>query len=330
VALLAGLILVTLALVLVVTAALAFLLTMLASFVLMLLSNPLVWMLVLGALRLVAVVLAWRVAIEIFAPTPEVAEFEPNPADAESYGAWEEANAVDSVDSIDDLIALEGYSDQMGGQSQTVVDIMRVEGDPPSYIVTLPSTQDWQVAGVFFGDDMNGDGAVNDLDTNIVLRLFPEVRTQYERAVLEAMHQAGIQPTDPVLLVGFSQGGILAGHLAANRSDAFNFRGVLAYGAPIDDMGIPSTTEVVSLQHEGDVVHQLDLTGSPPDTESWHTFSEPVPVDPQTGQPYPQAHNNRAYQETAIELLAEDPTIDDDFSQFYGGIVSREQYAFSE
>jgi len=330
IALIAGLLLVTAALVLLVAAAIGVILAAVVGLAVLLLSSPLFWALVLSAVGLLAVVLAWRVAIEIFAPTPEVGEFEPDPDSDASLLAWEDANAVDRVDSMDDLVALEGLSDNMGGSEQTVVDIMRVEGTPPRYIVTLPSTQDWQVAGVFFGDDMNGDGAVNDLDTNIVLRLFPEVRTQYERAVLEAMRQAGIQPTDPVLLVGFSQGGIMAGHLAANRSDEFNFEGVLAYGAPIDDMPIPPKTEVVSMQHHGDVVHTLDLTPSPPDTDTWSTYSEPVPIDPETGEPYPQAHNNAAYQRTAERLLAEDGTVDDGFEQFYGDIVSNEQYAFKE
>ncbi|WP_169513998.1 hypothetical protein [Agromyces subbeticus] len=333
VALIAGLLVVTVALVLVVTAALAMLLATVVSLAALILSSPLFWALVFATVTFLGVVLAWRVAIEIFAPTPAVDEFEPDENDRDSLNAWEDANAQDSMDSLDDFIAAEGFADTMGGESQTVVDIKRIEGDPPRYVVTLPSTQDWQAAGVFFGEDMNGDGAVNDLDTNIVLRLFPEVRTQYERAVMEAMHQAGIGPNDPVLLVGFSQGGIMAGHLAANRSEAFNFQGVIAYGAPIDDMAIPPKTEVVSLQHEGDIVHQLDLTSRPPNTDSWSTYSEAVPdgMNPTTGQPYSaQPHNNAAYQQTAEDLLTADPTIDDGFAEFFGDVVGQEQYAFHE
>lgn len=333
IALIAGLLAVTLALVLVVTAALAIVLATVATLALLILSSPLFWALVLGALTMLAVVLAWRVAIEIFAPTPEVEEFSPDESDRKSLNAWEDSNAQDSMDSLDDFVAAEGFADAMGGESQTVVDIKRIEGDPPRYVVTLPSTQDWQAAGIFFGEDMNGDGAVNDLDTNIVLSLFPEVRTQYERAVMEAMRQAGIQPSDPVMLVGFSQGGILAGHLAANRSSEFNFQAVLAYGAPIDDMAIPPKTNVVSMQHEGDIVHQLDLTPRPADTDTWATYSEPVPAgtNPTTGQPYDaQPHNNAAYEQTAKDLLAADPTIDDGFSDFFGEVVEQEQYAFSE
>ncbi|MFF2369853.1 hypothetical protein [Agromyces sp. NPDC058110] len=333
IALVAGLLLVTAALVLLVAAALGVILAAVGSLVLLLLSSPLFWALVLGTVTLIGLVLAWRVAIEIFAPTPKVEPFEADPENRDSLRAWEQANRQDSMDSMDDFIKAEGFADSMGGESQTVVDIKRIEGDPARYVVTLPSTQDWQAAGVFFGEDMNGDGAVNDLDTNIVLRLFPEVRTQYERAVMEAMRQAGIGPNDPVMLVGFSQGGILAGHLAANRSSEFNFEAVLAYGAPIDDMHIPAKTEVVSLQHEGDIVHQLDLTPSPADTDHWSTYSVPVPAgtNPATGEPYAaQAHNNQAYYQTAQDLLADDPTIDDGFSEFFGPVAEQGQYAFHE
>ncbi|SFR85015.1 hypothetical protein SAMN05428970_3099 [Agromyces sp. CF514] len=334
IALIAGLLLVTAALVLLVAAAIAVILAAVVGLAVLLLSSPLFWALVLSAVTLLGLVLAWRVAIEIFAPTPEVTPFEPGSDESrESHAAWEDANAVTEIDSLDDLVMLEGLSDSMGGESQTVVDIVRMEGEPARYIVTLPSTQDWQVAGVFFGQDMNGDGAVNDLDTNIVLRLFPDVRTQYERAVLDAMTKAGIGPDDPVLLVGFSQGGILAGHLAANRSDAFNFEGVVAYGAPIDDMAIPSKTTVVSMQHEGDIVHQLDLTGPPRATDTWTTYSRDVPpgVNPSTGEPYSaQPHNNVAYQQTARDLLVEDPTIDDGLAQFFGTVDDSAQYTFAE
>ncbi|KRC60813.1 hypothetical protein ASE14_07525 [Agromyces sp. Root81] len=333
VAIIAGVLAITVALVLIVTAALALILATVVTLAVLILSSPLFWALVLSAVTFLGAVLAWRVAIEIFAPTPEVGEFAPDENDRQSLAAWQRANDVERMDSLDDFVAAEGFADMMGGESQTVVDIKRIEGEPPRYVVTLPSTQDWQAAGVFFGEDMNGDGAVNDLDTNIVLRLFPEVRTQYERAVMEAMRQAGIQPSDPVMLVGFSQGGILAGHLAANRSSEFNFQAVLAYGAPIDDMAIPPKTEVVSMQHDGDVVHTLDLTARPPDTDTWSTYSVPVPAgtNPTTGQPYDaQPHNNAAYEQTAQDLLSADPTIDDGFSEFFGEVVEQEQYAFSE
>lgn len=98
---------------------------------------------------------------------------------------------------------------------------------------------------------------MNDLDSNLALMLAPSLCSQYDRAVLAAMQQAGVGPNDPVMLVGFSQGGIMAGHLAAYNSDD-NWDAVVVAGAPIDSMPIPSTTTVVSVQHSGDPVPRLD------------------------------------------------------------------------
>src|SRR5690606_7923326 len=145
------------------------------------------------------------------------------------------------------------------------------------WVATLPSTQDWQaLQGVMDGDpgatSFGDPGSTNDVDSNIALMLTPELRTQYERAVLVAMDRAGIGADDEVMLVGFSQGGILAGHLAANRSDEYNFTAVLAYGSPIDAMDIPPKTDVLSIQHP-EPVHQLDLAAPPTNLEHWRTVS---------------------------------------------------------
>ena len=76
------------------------------------------------------------------------------------------------------------------------------------------------------------------------------------------MAAAKIDPADPVMLVGFSQGGIMAGHLAANRQGDFNIQGILVVGSPIDHMQIPSGVNVVSIQHTFDPVPRLE--GRPP------------------------------------------------------------------
>ncbi|WP_454115311.1 hypothetical protein [Microbacterium lacticum] len=151
-----------------------------------------------------------------------------------------------------------GYVDSLGHHTadsadETVIKVTKVvDADGVArWRVALPSTQEWL-------SRLNGDqGAVNDLDSNLALMLTPSLRSQYEGAVLAAMQQAGVGPNDPVMLVGFSQGGIMAGHLAVYNSDD-NWDAVVVAGAPIDSMPIPSTTTVVSVQHRGDPVPRLD------------------------------------------------------------------------
>ncbi|HEX5858848.1 MAG TPA: hypothetical protein VFY91_12140 [Microbacterium sp.] len=187
------------------------------------------------------------------------------------------SSAFDSSAEVDNL---GNNPDGEGPDDSGVIKVVKVVGPDGSisWRVTLPSTQDW-VMGPDNG--LLGDGgATNDLDSNIALILTPEMRTQYERAVMEALRQAGVEPGpggDPIMLVGFSQGGIMAGHLAANRSDSYNFQAVVVAGAPIDHMNIPPKTTVVSFQHAGDPVHQLDgitLDGGPRNNDHWMTFSE--------------------------------------------------------
>ena len=179
-----------------------------------------------------------------------------------------------------------------------------------SWRIVLPSTQDWQALAPFMSDEdlsrfsaMQDSGAVNDVDSNMALVLFPSLRTQYERAVLEAMDQAGVRggpDGDPVMLVGFSQGGILAGHLAANRSDRYNFDAIVVCGAPIDNMPIPDSTRVISVQHEGDPVPTLDFFTAPPQRDNWQTITDTAPGDPTDVS---QIHNAAQYSITLEEHL---------------------------
>jgi pimeloyl-ACP methyl ester carboxylesterase len=71
------------------------------------------------------------------------------------------------------------------------------------------------------------------------------------------MHQAGIAPTDPVLLAGHSQGGIEAAWIAGHTED-FSITQVVTAGSPVAGMTLPATTQMLSLEHHGDVMPLLD------------------------------------------------------------------------
>jgi len=255
------------------------------------------------------------------APDPTVTPLDPSVLTSDkAKDAQADAVSVDELSSLDDYMEIEGLTDSMGGEDRSVVDIRKVIGPDgvERWVVTLPSTQDWVAT--------HGDtGATNDLDSNLALMLTPAEQTQYERAIMDAMKQADIPPTDPVMLVGFSQGGIMAGHLAANRSGDYNIEAVLAYGAPIDAMNIPSTTQVLSVQHTGDVVPMLDLTDPGPNTSNHVT----VQVDAHDGTIGAGSHSNDKYQDTAAnssELDAYEHYFDD----FSGTVVDQHQYTWQE
>ncbi|MFB8189364.1 hypothetical protein ACFC14_08545 [Microbacterium sp. NPDC055988] len=302
-------------------------------------------------------VLITRILTDVLAPDPEVTPFEinerdnPMPSradyatDAEyqaALEAWKAQTSTIGSPSLENAFAEAGLVDWLGGTSpadeQGVIRVEQVVGADgvTRWRVVLPSTQDW----VMSLDGINDAGATNDLDSNLALMLTPELQTQYERAVMQAMQDAGIDPGpngDPVMLVGFSQGGIMAGHLAANRSSAYNFEAVMACGSPIDAMRIPPTTQVISMQHQGDPVPMLDtLTNgavNPRQEENWRTFT-PVAPGHQPAAIDAGAHNaalyNLSWQEQLANLPADERARLEQFYAHDGATVATEEYAWSE
>ncbi|AWB88565.1 hypothetical protein [Homoserinimonas hongtaonis] len=277
----------------------------------------------------------WRILSDVMAPTPTVRDYVAD-GTAKQREAAADAARLTSITELGQFALAEGYADQMGGSEKTVVDIKQVVGPDgvTRWVVTLPSTQDWQALQGAMDDDAGstsfGDpGASNDVDSNIALMLTPELRTQYERAVLAAMDEAGISSTDEVMLVGFSQGGIMAGHLAANRSSEYNFTAVLAYGSPIDAMSIPSKTEVLSIQHP-EPVHQLDLTAPRPNSQHWITISTAAYDDSGAAVSGAGAHNNDLYRESIDRLVADGTLSNDHFGSFMGEVSEHHRYEWKE
>ena len=265
-------------------------------------------------------------AREALTPTPNVVQAPP-------YGG----RLVDKGEMTDYeyLFWKNGQLDNAGGRASTVVEIVQVfndDGTPrlddngnPMWRVTLPSTMDWQLGK----DGAFGDGgAVNDLGSNLALIMDPELKAAYERAVLQAMNDAGIGPNDPVMLAGWSQGGILAGAIASDPNSGFTVTAIAVAGSPIDHMPIPDSVAVMAFQHDNDAVPRLD--GTPPQQgPNWVTVNEAS-----GGTEY--AHNIHDYAQTAADpaayadgLPAMDDVIDAQ-SQFFSDYEVATQYEFSE
>ncbi|MEP6482470.1 MAG: hypothetical protein ABJA94_10735 [Rhodoglobus sp.] len=277
------------------------------------------------AVPLIGGFLVQRVLSDLLAPTPPVNKLPPlpdpmpeNPTDKQK--AQKDATEISGFYSTKDYMEAEGLTDRMGGEDRTVVDIRKVVGPDgvERWVVNLPSTQDWLFT--------HGDtGATNDLDSNLALMLTPDQQTQYERAVLVAMDKAGIDKNDPVMLVGFSQGGIMAGHMASHQTGEYNIAAVLAYGAPIDAMNIPDSTRVLSIQHTGDIVPTLDFTDPKPNTANHVT----VQVDANDGTIGLNSHNNDKYMGTAAYSAEMEP-YQNYFNDFSGTVVEQHQYTWHE
>jgi pimeloyl-ACP methyl ester carboxylesterase len=76
-----------------------------------------------------------------------------------------------------------------------------------------------------------------------------------ENAVRRAMTDAGIRQGDPVILVGHSQGGLVAMRVA--QSPDVTAQAVITAGSPIHAMFVPSGVPVVAFEHTDDLVPAL-------------------------------------------------------------------------
>jgi hypothetical protein len=82
-----------------------------------------------------------------------------------------------------------------------------------------------------------------------------------EKAVLLAIKQAGIESSDEVILVGHSQGGMVAGNIAANPA-GFIAAGLVSFGAPLAQLR-NLKAPVMAIEHTNDPVPNLSGKANP-------------------------------------------------------------------
>jgi hypothetical protein len=166
------------------------------------------------------------------------------------------ADAAGPPRSLRDVLAALGHRD-LGRPGEIDVRLLEGADGRRRVIVDVPGTKDWSLAV------HNRD--VTSLVTN--LHAIAGEVTTYEQGILEALHRAGVQPRDDVLLVGHSEGGMVAvdaaRHLAATGE--FHVSHVVTAGAPIGLVAgaVPSDIDVLAIENDCDVVPHLDDAPNP-------------------------------------------------------------------
>lgn len=128
-------------------------------------------------------------------------------------------------------------------------------GGDVRHIVYLPGTDDLATM------PWTQDGDVRDMATNYLLISGQD--NAHQQGILQAMQDAGVEPGDPVMLAGHSQGGMAAAAILGEGSD-YNVTNVVTAGSPTAQvLGFPPGTHVLSLEHHGDVVPLLDGEDNP-------------------------------------------------------------------
>jgi len=120
------------------------------------------------------------------------------------------------------------------------------------HVVYLPGTDDMSTL------PGGRDADLRDMDENV--RLVAGEHTAYEAGVLDALADAGVEPGEPVLLAGHSQGGMVAVAVASAAAGlGYCVTKVVTAGAPAP-AAPPSGTTVLALENEGDIVPLTDGT----------------------------------------------------------------------
>ena len=173
-----------------------------------------------------------------------------------------------------DLVAA---GEGLGGGRVRVVEVARGDGGS-AWVVVVPGTQRW-----------SPDAGANPFDVTTDVRALTGDATVAAAGVAAALDvarsHAGGRSTaaDPVLIVGHSQGGILAAALASDPGFTGRHRvtHLVTTGAPVALFPVPSTTRVLSVERGADPVPRLDLSPNP-DRSSWVTVrpaGDTPPVD---------------------------------------------------
>ena len=116
------------------------------------------------------------------------------------------------------------------------------------WIMQLPSTKSWHP---------RAGAAPNDLTADLVIGA--EQRATITRAGIATMRAAGIARGEPVLLTGFSLGGMVAAQIAlAAAAEGFTVTHLVVAGSPLGRFARPPGVRTLALEHVLDIVPRID------------------------------------------------------------------------
>ena len=258
-------------------------------------------------------------------------------ADLASRGGWlTDGSAVPRATTVEPTLELDAVSGFRGaadlvaagegldGGRVRVVEVARGDGGS-AWVVIVPGTQEWSLHPGANPFDVTTDVQAVTGDATLAAAGVASA-LEVARGRAGGRSRAG----DPVVLVGHSQGGILAAALASDP--AFTRRNrvthVVTSGSPIALFPVPPSTAVLSVERGDDPVPRLDLSPNP-DRPSWVTVRTPS-----TGPAVDvRAHRLEGYVATLrVAEAAPRGTIDglDAWQATAGGVLGRPVRSVSE
>ena len=138
-----------------------------------------------------------------------------------------------------------GFADRFSripaGADQIRIERQAVRGAPDRFSVYIGATADFSPVA---GDEP--------FDSTSNLWGSADLPSGSERAVRQAMADAGVTAATPVEFTGYSQGGLVAARLAA--SGDYATEGLVTFGAPTAQIDVPASVPAVAVEHTDDLV----------------------------------------------------------------------------
>ena len=174
-----------------------------------------------------------------------------------ALGTARPASVRDLLEHLHEVAGLSGRPDSPANGTVEVQTITGPEGTV-RHILYLPGTDD-------FNPPWDHDADVRDLETD--LDSMAGLPDAYQQGILEALDQAGVGDTEPVLIVGHSLGGMEAAAILAGHG-GYHVTDIVTAGSPTAQVpGFPSGSSVLSLEQRGDIVPELDGAPNPDSVE---------------------------------------------------------------
>lgn len=145
--------------------------------------------------------------------------------------------------------------------------VVRIEqyrfGEHSRFVVYIPGTQ-----------NLGLQATSNPFDMRSNLLLLSGIRSNAARATELALGRAGVGPNDQVMLVGHSQGGLIALDIAKrSMAGALDYRvaQVVTFGTPAGANKAEALPNVLSFENQADLVPKLELSENPSE-KNWTTL----------------------------------------------------------
>lgn len=204
--------------------------------------------------------------------------------------AWASPRATNIVATPPTLLQLAARLRLLSNSGQPVVRIEQYRyGEHNRFIVYIPGTQ-----------NLSLKTTSNPFDMRSNLLLLAGGRSAASRATELAMRRVGVGAQDEVMLVGHSQGGLIALDLARRSASGlvpFRVEHVVTFGTPAGLNTANTLPNVVSFENRADLVPKLEFRENQAE-RNWLTLEGTVldnPID---------AHRMESYEQILVEKLA--------------------------